>query len=487
MATWYYYNESGERIGPLRGRELKKLVQQGQVTPETKVEDGKGLTALAKQVTGLTFTETAQIPAAQTPAADLGEEEFERFRVDVASPQSIQGQQTSSVPSPPSGVNPLSAPVPETPIVGVNPFASPLPPVQPAVPILPRNRRTFAEIVSWMMRATMNCIASTVGMILALVLAVVVVLLICCLLEMAHLAPRVLPYNPFVMPSPYTMVVLDNHDAVPTVKRDNLEQPMELSMERPMLPPTLGVPAHNNNDAIRRAELQRRRELIDRAVDIDRELNNAGFRDNNATANLVHLANFGTSALQTDFNDALGVWIRATSSERTRGERARAEAYLEGIRTKIGNHMRERITPQVYFRVYPYQVSNSDFGGNEGRFTMTIDTGFEPLRFGSLETGDPEIALLLPQQGITATVAEFRRESHGFIASRIGLNIRGNSGNIRSMFENRNDYRVKVYFTDLRSRDVPAPIILSSGLPRNTYPLEPISAEILRIEIIPNR
>ena len=53
MAKWHYYNENGEKIGPLRGRDLKQLAQQGTVTPNTRVEDENGCTALAKNVTGL--------------------------------------------------------------------------------------------------------------------------------------------------------------------------------------------------------------------------------------------------------------------------------------------------------------------------------------------------------------------------------------------------------------------------------------------------
>ena len=55
MANWYYYNENGEKIGPIRGRELKQLAKEETITPETSVEDEKGRVALAKNVTGLTF------------------------------------------------------------------------------------------------------------------------------------------------------------------------------------------------------------------------------------------------------------------------------------------------------------------------------------------------------------------------------------------------------------------------------------------------
>jgi len=60
MATWHYFNENREKIGPITGRELKQLVQQGTITRETFVEDPNGRTGLAKDVKGLTFPETAQ-------------------------------------------------------------------------------------------------------------------------------------------------------------------------------------------------------------------------------------------------------------------------------------------------------------------------------------------------------------------------------------------------------------------------------------------
>ena len=62
MANWHYYNENSEKIGPVRGRELKQLAQQGAITPNTRVEDENGLVALAKQVTGLSFPESTPIP-----------------------------------------------------------------------------------------------------------------------------------------------------------------------------------------------------------------------------------------------------------------------------------------------------------------------------------------------------------------------------------------------------------------------------------------
>ena len=55
MTNWHYYTETKEKIGPITGKELKQLVQQGVITPETFIEDPHGRTGLAKHVNGLTF------------------------------------------------------------------------------------------------------------------------------------------------------------------------------------------------------------------------------------------------------------------------------------------------------------------------------------------------------------------------------------------------------------------------------------------------
>jgi hypothetical protein len=55
MAKWYYFDKNGEKIGAVRGRELKELARQGIVTPETLVEDENGRTVLARKIQGLPF------------------------------------------------------------------------------------------------------------------------------------------------------------------------------------------------------------------------------------------------------------------------------------------------------------------------------------------------------------------------------------------------------------------------------------------------
>lgn len=58
MANWYYYSKTGEKVGPVSATSLKELARQGLITPETKVENQNGRTAVAGQINGLTFAET---------------------------------------------------------------------------------------------------------------------------------------------------------------------------------------------------------------------------------------------------------------------------------------------------------------------------------------------------------------------------------------------------------------------------------------------
>jgi hypothetical protein len=69
MANWHYYTANNEeKIGPITGKELKQLVQQGTITPQTFVEDPSGRTGLAKDVNGLTFPELTL--AVESPTVD---------------------------------------------------------------------------------------------------------------------------------------------------------------------------------------------------------------------------------------------------------------------------------------------------------------------------------------------------------------------------------------------------------------------------------
>jgi len=55
MADWYYYDAEGRKKGPYSGNQIKELLKEGTVTPDTLVEDPGGHTRPVKEVIGLTF------------------------------------------------------------------------------------------------------------------------------------------------------------------------------------------------------------------------------------------------------------------------------------------------------------------------------------------------------------------------------------------------------------------------------------------------
>lgn len=63
MAHWYYYDENGERTGPIRDSALLRLVQKGTITPETILENSQGDIGLAGETKGLIFPETFSLPS----------------------------------------------------------------------------------------------------------------------------------------------------------------------------------------------------------------------------------------------------------------------------------------------------------------------------------------------------------------------------------------------------------------------------------------
>ena len=60
MANWYYFNKSGEKIGPITSAALKAYAQQGHITPETIIESETGRQVTADKVQGLGFSAVEQ-------------------------------------------------------------------------------------------------------------------------------------------------------------------------------------------------------------------------------------------------------------------------------------------------------------------------------------------------------------------------------------------------------------------------------------------
>ena len=73
MASWYYYDKNGNKVGPIRSRELKQLVQLGVVKPETLLEDSEGRVGLAGNAKGIEFPlpSAASLPPPPVPSKTM--------------------------------------------------------------------------------------------------------------------------------------------------------------------------------------------------------------------------------------------------------------------------------------------------------------------------------------------------------------------------------------------------------------------------------
>ncbi|MGL4595228.1 MAG: hypothetical protein ACRCUY_10900, partial [Thermoguttaceae bacterium] len=67
MAQYYYFNESGEKVGPVRGRDIQSLAAQGVITPETMIELPDGTSFPARKVKRLTFSPANAPPQSAIP------------------------------------------------------------------------------------------------------------------------------------------------------------------------------------------------------------------------------------------------------------------------------------------------------------------------------------------------------------------------------------------------------------------------------------
>ncbi|MDR0522739.1 MAG: GYF domain-containing protein [Planctomycetaceae bacterium] len=58
MANWFYYDNNGQKLGPINNALLKALAAKGVILPETIVETETGRRGRAEKVNGLTFVAT---------------------------------------------------------------------------------------------------------------------------------------------------------------------------------------------------------------------------------------------------------------------------------------------------------------------------------------------------------------------------------------------------------------------------------------------
>jgi hypothetical protein len=55
MANWFYYDDNGQKQGPIDEEQLQILVANGMILPETRIETEDGRKAKAGKIKGLTF------------------------------------------------------------------------------------------------------------------------------------------------------------------------------------------------------------------------------------------------------------------------------------------------------------------------------------------------------------------------------------------------------------------------------------------------
>lgn len=65
MSNVFYYDKSGNRVGPVAAADLKTLAERGVIEPKTLIENHNGQSVLAEQVKSLTFPEKS--PAEPVP------------------------------------------------------------------------------------------------------------------------------------------------------------------------------------------------------------------------------------------------------------------------------------------------------------------------------------------------------------------------------------------------------------------------------------
>ena len=57
MSNWFYYDNNGQKQGPVTGGQIKELAKAGTISPDTIIETEEGKSAPARKVKGLTFSQ----------------------------------------------------------------------------------------------------------------------------------------------------------------------------------------------------------------------------------------------------------------------------------------------------------------------------------------------------------------------------------------------------------------------------------------------
>ncbi len=142
--NWFYYDKSGEKIGPITTTALKAIAAQGLITAETMIENRSGRSVAAGTVNGLTFPESTSPTSLPVDAEVYGL----ASSVSSTSPVGPVGPNPFSAGRP-KGQNPLTSSAAATPPVGPNPFsASPPTGPNPFAATKPKTEQTKPHRVS---------------------------------------------------------------------------------------------------------------------------------------------------------------------------------------------------------------------------------------------------------------------------------------------------------------------------------------------------
>lgn len=92
MPNYFYYNASGNKIGPVTVAEIKALAQQRIITQETVVENEEGRAVVAGKIKGLAFPESAAPLTEPNPFTDAAPVAANPFTVPVSKNQQAMPQ-----------------------------------------------------------------------------------------------------------------------------------------------------------------------------------------------------------------------------------------------------------------------------------------------------------------------------------------------------------------------------------------------------------
>ena len=202
------------------------------------------------------------------------------------------------------------------------------------------------------------------------------------------------------------------------------------------------------------------------SVDLDTECRKSGFDSSDSFIRLRDFVYWGTSGLKARHEKAREDYRKADPFDKQI-----AEKELKVVEVEI-KEAREAIAQKTFSVRYRYTCNNNNVkrvDANTWKFPMTIPTEF---------TCSKAEKVLFPMPDVTGMKTDDPRN--------IELNVSGSEESIKKLVREKDRYRVDVWLTDLRHNS-PTPGLSSSAY-SSSRPSEksPISANVLKVEIIDN-